>query len=175
MPQTKLEKALNEAADDGYRISRAAPERIHNAVADALLAGGHDETTGAVILMEKTPSGSANYQYAVVRLFARPSSWERDINKAASQGFRVIPGYGTLTLRQGFVLGTAQAPITIMEKAPGGSEVKEYVICPRTIYPKIRMLDPCCQDPTKLRQSYKEKRSWFFLVLTEEALAEPFL
>jgi hypothetical protein len=125
---SKLEKALNEAADDGYRISRAAPERIHNAVADALLAGGHDETGGAVILMEKTPSGSANYQYAVVRLFARPSSWERDINKAASQGFRVIPGYGTLTLRQGFVLGTAQAPITIMEKAPGGSEVKEYVV-----------------------------------------------
>ena len=125
---SKLEKELNEAAANGYRISRAAPERIHNAVADILLAGGHDQTSGAVVLMEKIPSGSANYQYAVVRLFARVSSWERDINKAASQGFRVIPDYGTLTMRQGFVLGTAQAPITIMEKTPGDSEVKEYVV-----------------------------------------------
>src|SRR5215469_15624166 len=125
---SKLEKQLNEAAADGYRISRAAPERIHNSVANLLLAGGHDETSGAVVLMEKIPSGSANYQYAVIRLFARVSSWERDINKAASQGFRVVPDYGTLTMRQGFVLGTAQVPITIMEKAPGSSEVKEYVV-----------------------------------------------
>jgi len=125
---SKLEKELNEAAANGYRICRAAPERIHNAVANILLAGGHDDTSGAVVLMERIPSGSANYQYAVIRLFARVSSWERDINKAASQGFRVIPGYGTLTMRQGFVLGTAQVPITIMEKAPEASEVKEYVV-----------------------------------------------
>src|SRR5215469_4404501 len=61
---SKLEKELNEAAANGYRICRAAPERIHNAVADILLAG-HGETSGAVVLMESIPSGGANYQYAV--------------------------------------------------------------------------------------------------------------
>jgi hypothetical protein len=128
---SKLEKALNEAAAAGYRISRAGPGRIHNSVANFLLSGNLDplagvgphETSGAIITMEQVPVGSGQYQYAVIRLFARLSNWERGINEAAAQGFRVVPGYGTFAIRLGGVLGTTETLITIMEKAPGASEV----------------------------------------------------
>ncbi|PWT83684.1 MAG: hypothetical protein C5B58_06125 [Acidobacteria bacterium] len=125
---SRLEKELNEAAAEGYRISGANSERVLSVAANLLLSGGHHDTSGAFVVMEKSRTGSTNYQYAVVRLFARPSSWERDINKAASQGFRVIPNYGTLAMRNGFVLGTAQSLIAIMEKAPGSSAFKDYVV-----------------------------------------------
>jgi hypothetical protein len=127
---------LNEAAAGGYRISRAAPGRVHNAVANFLLSGNLDplaglgphETSGAIITMEKVPIGSGQYEYAVIRLFARLSSWERDINKVAVQGFRVVPGYGTFPIRRGAVLGTAETLITIMEKAPGTSAIMQYSV-----------------------------------------------
>jgi hypothetical protein len=124
----KLEKELNEASADGYRVSRADSARILSAAANLFLSGGHEDTSGAAVVMEKTPSASGHYEYAVVRLFVRASSWERDINKTASQGFRVIPNYGTLAMRHGFVLGTAQSLIAIMEKAPGDSEIRKYVV-----------------------------------------------
>ncbi len=96
----KLEKELNEAAAVGYRIYRAFPGRVHSAVTNFLLSSNLDplaglgphETTGAIVTMEKIPADSANYQYRVIRLFARLSSWERDINEAAARGFRVVPG-----------------------------------------------------------------------------------
>lgn len=132
----KLEKELNEAATVGYRIYRAFPGRVHNWVTNLLLSGdldplaglGPHKTTGAIVTMEKVPAGSANYQYKVIRLFARLSSWERDINEAASRGFRVVPGYGTFPIRQGVVLGTATTLITIMEKAPGTSGLPRYSV-----------------------------------------------
>jgi hypothetical protein len=132
---SKLEKELNEAAANGYRISRAGPGRVHSSVANFLLSGNLDplaglgphETSGAIITMEKVPTSSVQYQYAVIRLFARLSSWERDINKAAVQGFQVVPGYGTFPIRRGAVLGTAETLITIMEKAPGTSAMQYSV------------------------------------------------
>jgi hypothetical protein len=132
----KLEKKLNEAAAAGYRIYRAFPGRAHNAVANFLLSGNLDplaglgphETTGAIVTMEKLPAGSANYEYRVIRLYVRLSSWERDINEAAARGFRVVPGYGTFPIRQGAVLGTVTTLITIMEKTPGTSELRHYSV-----------------------------------------------
>jgi hypothetical protein len=125
---SKLEKELNEAAANGYRISRAGPGRVHNPLANNLLSGGSVDASGAIITMEKVPIGSANYQYRVFRLFVRLSSWERDINEAAAQGFRVVPGYGTFKIHLGAVLGTTETLITIMEKAPGTSDVTRYVV-----------------------------------------------
>ena len=125
---SKLERELNEAAADGYRISRAASGRVHNAVANFLLSGGPHEASGAIITMEKVPAGSANCQYRVIRLFVRLSSWERDINQAAAQGFNVVPGYGTFAIHLGAVLGTTETLITIMEKAPGASDVMQYAV-----------------------------------------------
>jgi hypothetical protein len=132
----KLEKELNEAAADGYRISRAEEGHVHNRVANFLLSGNlnpvwvpsDETTTGAIVTLERVPGGGARYQYRVIRLFARLSSWERDINTAAAQGFRVLPGYGTFAMRLGAGLGTTETLITIMEKAPGTSEVTEYVV-----------------------------------------------
>lgn len=131
-----LEKESNEAAAEGYRIYRAFPGRVHNAVTNFLLSGNLDplaglgphETTGAIVTMERTPAGSANCQYRVIRLFARLSSWERDINEAAARGFRIVPGYGTFPIRRGAVLGTATTLITIMEKTPGASEFPQYSV-----------------------------------------------
>jgi hypothetical protein len=125
---SKLEKELNEAADDGYRISRAGSGRVHNPVANLLLSGGPHDASGAIITMEKVPAGTANCQYRVIRLFVRLSSWERDINQAAAQGFRVVPGYGTFAIRLGAVLGTTETLITIMEKAPEASDVMQYAV-----------------------------------------------
>jgi len=91
----KLQKELNEAAAAGCRISRALTGPVLNPVADTLLtlySFNYSETSGALVTMEKIPSGSANYEYAVIRLFSRLSGWERDINKAAARGFRVVPG-----------------------------------------------------------------------------------
>lgn len=132
----KLEKELNEAAATGYRIHQAFPGRVHNAVTNFLLSGnldplaglGRHETTGAIVTMDKIPAASTNYQYRVIRLFARLSSWERDINEAAAGGFRVVPGYGTFPIRRGAVLGTATTLITIMEKAPTTSEFPHYSV-----------------------------------------------
>jgi hypothetical protein len=87
----------------------------------------NNEMTGTIVTMEKIPPGGVNYQYRVIRLFVRPSSWERDINKSAAQGFRV-PDYGAFSVRMGAVLGTVETLITIMEKAPGASEVTQYVV-----------------------------------------------
>lgn len=109
----KLEKKLNEAAAAGYRIYRAFPGRVHNVALNSLLSGdfnplaglAHHESTGAIVTTEKVPAGGANYQYRVIRLFARLSSWERDINEAAARGFRVVPGYGTFPIQRGSVLG----------------------------------------------------------------------
>jgi hypothetical protein len=126
---SRLEKELNQAAADGYRISRAGPGRVHNAVANFFLSGnGPHETSGAIITMEKIPAGNANYQYRVIRLFVRLSSWEHDINKAAAQGFHVVPGYGTFAIRLGAVLGTTETLITIIEKAAGISEAAQYAV-----------------------------------------------
>ena len=124
----KLEKELNEAAAAGFRVYRAFPGRTHSAVTNALLSGGAHDTSGAIVTMEKIPADSANCQYKVIRLFVRLSSWERDINAAAAQGFRVVPGYGTFPIRRGFVLGTAPTLITIMEKTPGASEFPRYSV-----------------------------------------------
>lgn len=127
---TKLQKELNEAAATGCRISRALPGLARNPVADMFLtlaSPKYEETSGALVTMEKIPSGSANYEYAVVKFFARISSWERDINKAAARGFRVVPG-NTFTLRQGFVFGTMDVPISIMEKAPDSSGAVQYAV-----------------------------------------------
>jgi len=125
---SKLERDLNEAAADGYRISRAGSGRVHNPVANFLLSGGPHDASGAIITMEKVPAGTANCQYRVIRLFVRLSSWERDINQAAAQGFRVVPGYGTFAIRLGAVLGTTETLITIMEKGPGASDVMQYAV-----------------------------------------------
>lgn len=125
---SKLEKELNEAAADGYRIARASSEQLHNQAVNLLLSGGRHDISGAFIVMEKNTADSASYQYAVVRLFVRPSSWERDINKVASQGFRVIANYGAIAMRYGFVLGTAPSLIAIMERASNASEPREYVV-----------------------------------------------
>ncbi len=127
---TKLQKELNEAAAGGYRISRTLPGRGLNPAANIFMTlaspSSHD-TSGILLTLEKIPSGSANYEYEVIKLFARLSSWERDINAAASRGFRVVPG-GTITVSRGFVLGTMGVLVTIMEKAPGGSGAAEYAL-----------------------------------------------
>lgn len=126
----KLQKKLNEAAAAGYRIIRAFPGRTLNPAADIFLTFAsprYTETSGAIVSMEKIPSGSANYEYAVIRLHVHTSSWERDINAAAARGFRVVPG-NTFSLQQGFVFGTSDVPITIMEKAPGSSGAAHYAV-----------------------------------------------
>ncbi len=127
---TKLQKELNAAAAAGCRISRALPGRVLNPVADMFLtlaSPKYSETSGALVTMEKIPSGSANYEYAVIKLFVRASSWERDINAAAARGFRVVPG-NTFTLKRGAVFGTVDTPITIMEKAPNTSGAAQYAV-----------------------------------------------
>jgi hypothetical protein len=54
----KLEKNLNEAAAEGYRLSRVDSARVLNAVANLFLSGSHEDTSGAFIVMEKSPAGS---------------------------------------------------------------------------------------------------------------------
>lgn len=115
-PRT-LQKQLDEAASAGYRISRAFAARgVLNPVADIFLAG-HGATSGPVVTLERIPTGSANYEYAVVKFPRTLSGWEHDINKAGARGFRVVPG-NTITVSQGLILGTMDFPMSIMEKAP---------------------------------------------------------
>ena len=71
--------------------------------------------------MEKRAEPPATFEY-LVRSTIRISTMEKELNKAAADGFRMLPG--TVLLKQG-TLGMIEL-IIIMEKSPDPEPLFEY-------------------------------------------------
>lgn len=107
-----IEKELNEVAAEGFRIlSASAPV----ALGDSLIGGEVSVT------LEKRAEPPATFEYSV-RSTTRISTMEKELNKAAADGFRLLPG--TVLLKRG-TLGMIELMI-IMEKSPEPEPFFEY-------------------------------------------------
>ena len=107
-----MEKELNEVAAEGFRILSASTPV---AVGDSLIGGEVSVT------LEKRAEPPATFEY-LVRSTIRISTMEKELNKAAADGFRMLPG--TVLLKQG-TLGMIEL-IIIMEKSPDPEPLFEY-------------------------------------------------
>jgi hypothetical protein len=100
-----LEKELNAAAQQGFRLSRTA-------------------STGARVeaLMERTGPTTSGFQYRVVSTVSKKTG-EKEMNDAALQGFRIVPH--TSLLKAGFTIFDTNG-VVVMEKDSQNPATYEY-------------------------------------------------
>jgi hypothetical protein len=107
-----MQEELDQAAAEGYRVMAVS------APPDNPYFGGE-----LVLTLEKSPTPAATFEYAVVGA-NRISTMEKDLNKAAAEGFRMMPG--TVLLKHGMF--NVWEIFTLMEKMPDGETRYEYVM-----------------------------------------------
>jgi hypothetical protein len=87
-----LQKEMNDAAEAGYRVVPRAVTTKRSAgsggLARALVNSNRDEG-GLLILMEKGPEGNGGALYQVLAT-ERTGTLQKEINGAASKGFRLV-------------------------------------------------------------------------------------
>lgn len=101
-----MEKEVNEAAAQGYRI----------------LVGGPTNTAEMAILMERVATSAAPYKY---RLLAtdRTGTMQKELSEAADGGYRLIPS--TMVFKKALMSNAAEM-VLLVELAPTGAKRYEY-------------------------------------------------
>ncbi len=107
-----MQEELDQAAAEGYRVMAVS------APPDNPYSGGE-----LVLTLEKSPTRGDPFEYAVVGA-NRIKTMAKDLNEAAADGFRMMPG--TVLLKHGMF--NVWEIFTLMEKMPGGDARYEYVM-----------------------------------------------
>jgi len=106
-----MQKELDEASAAGYRI----------------MTGSHTSQTEMAIILEKVGTPANNYEYVLLAT-SKTSTMQKELDEAASQGFRLIPSTMTSKSRR------FQSPeiVVVLEKVPGTSQTYDYLLLATT-------------------------------------------
>lgn len=107
-----MEKELNEAASEGYRILATATP-----AADPILGG---ELSLTLVQLAALPT---MFEYVVLGT-TRMTTLQKELNEAATKGYRLMPA--TMLLKKSAFRGTEV--IAIMEKEPAPQSYYEYAV-----------------------------------------------
>ncbi len=100
-----MEKELNEAAAQGYRI----------------LVGSPTSGKEMAIFLERVASSGAPYKYKLLAT-TRTSTMQKELNEAAEGGYRLLP---RTMIAKAQLVGSVEI-IVIMERPPTGQKQYEY-------------------------------------------------
>lgn len=101
-----MEKEVNEAAAQGYRI----------------LVGGPTRSSLMAVFMERVATAAAPYKYRLLAT-ARTSTLQKELSEAADGGYRLIPS--TMVFKASSGLGEVEV-VLLVELAPTGAKRYEY-------------------------------------------------
>ena len=102
-----MQKELNKAAAAGYRLK----------------VGSQTSGSEVMVILQKTPMSAGKYEYLLLAT-TKSSTLQKEIDKAAASGFRILPRTMTQKRR---AFGPEEI-VVIMEKAPNVSKRYRYVI-----------------------------------------------
>lgn len=101
-----MEKELNEAAAQGYRI----------------LVGSPTSGKEMAIFLERAPSTAEKYKYKLLAT-TRTGTMQKELNEAAEGGYRLLPR--TMIAKTQAILGGAEI-VVVLERPPAAEKRYEY-------------------------------------------------
>lgn len=101
-----MEKEVNEAAAQGYRI----------------LVGSPTSGKEMAIFMERLASASEPYKYKLLAT-TRTGTMQKELNEGAEGGYRLLPR--TMIAKEPALIGTVEI-VVLMERPPTGQKQYEY-------------------------------------------------
>jgi hypothetical protein len=129
----RLQQELDQAAAAGYRVVQAGPRGQGSGSFTGGLLGGVSRSAGVyLVLLERDPTLQSPFQYRVLK-WGGVKGLEGEMNEAAAEGFRLLPGTLRYKRFKFGPLGASRTLFGLMEKSPQPTRKWQYLVLERVM------------------------------------------